>query len=325
MNLEPIRELATSKLAKPILLSKIHSPKILFAAGVAGVIGGVVLACRATLQVSDKLDVVEKKLTDLEIRADEDDVDHDPSYSKEQYRKDVSRIKIKLAMDIAKPYVPAIIVLGASIAALTGSHVILTKRNTGLIATVAGLDQALKQYRDRVKETYGEDVDHAFATGSAKQTVTEKLADGTEKKTERNVNSVYRPGSFYAVIFDEKSKRWTPEPGMIPHVLAMLQSEMNDRLKLKGFVYLNEVLEKLDLPLMPAGQHVGWIYTRDPKDNPGDNYITFGLEKLDPDFHENFLDGYEKAVMLDFNVAGPIEHLVSWGDTSVSRKISQLP
>jgi hypothetical protein len=48
MNLEQIKNVVTSKVARQILLGKKHSPTILFVAGSVGVVTSTVLACRAT-------------------------------------------------------------------------------------------------------------------------------------------------------------------------------------------------------------------------------------------------------------------------------------
>lgn len=46
-----------------------------------------------------------------------------------------------------------------------------------------------------------------------------------------------------------------------------------------------------------AGTMVGWVY--DEKNPIGDNFVDFGL--MD-DRNSDFINGYEKTVLLDFNV-----------------------
>ena len=48
----------TRKAGRVALLASKNSPEILFGAGVVGVVGTVVLACRATLKVSDVLEIL---------------------------------------------------------------------------------------------------------------------------------------------------------------------------------------------------------------------------------------------------------------------------
>ena len=57
----------------------------------------------------------------------------------------------------------------------------------------------------------------------------------------------------------------------------------------------------LGIPRTKAGQVVGWIFD---KDNPiGDNYVDFGLLNTQ---NEDFVNGYKRSVLLDFNVDGMI-------------------
>ena len=48
----------------------------------------------------------------------------------------------------------------------------------------------------------------------------------------------------------------------------------------------------------------GWVYN---EENPrGDNYIDFGIFDVNKEPARDFVNGYEKSILLDFNVDGPI-------------------
>lgn len=302
MNLEAIKALATSKVARQVLQTQKHSPKILFAAGTIGVVTATVLACRATLKISDVLDEHEKNLVDINAKAAHE----------EGQRTEVNKLQLRTGLEIAKLYSPAIGIGVVSIAALTGSHVILSKRNGAVMAAYAALDRGYKEYRQRVTDTYGKDVDLKFATGAEEVVVEERLADGKIKTTPTTgikKNGRYG-GSPYAVVFDEKSKFFSKEPGMNSNIVMMKQNWANDKLKAHGHLFLNEVYDMLDLPRTKAGAVVGWVY--DPKNNnhQGDNYVSFGVFDGDVEWVEAFIDGDEKYAVLDFNVDGVILDLI---------------
>ncbi len=64
----------------------------------------------------------------------------------------------------------------------------------------------------------------------------------------------------------------------------------------------------LDIPETKAGQIVGWIY--DEKCPNGDNYVDFGIYNTNREKSRDFVNGYEKVILLDFNVDGNIlEHI----------------
>lgn len=53
---------------------------------------------------------------------------------------------------------------------------------------------------------------------------------------------------------------------------------------------------------------VGWVYQ---KDNPvGDNLIDFGLFDVGNPGARDFVNGYNPAVLLDFNVDGIVHNLI---------------
>lgn len=300
MNLENIKNVITSKGARQILLARKHSPKMLFVAGTIGVVGTTVLACRATLKLEKVLVHAENQRYDITHTTSDDG-----SYDQ---RRELHKIQIETAVDIAKLYSPAIVVGVASIAALTGSHVILTKRNGALMVTYAGLDRAFKEYRQRVSDEYGRHIDRKFATGAEDIEVEEKTADGkvkATKRTEIKENGKFG-GSPYAVVFDEFSKRFSREPGRNAMLISTQQSYANDKLRAQGHLTLNEVYDMLGLPRTKAGQLVGWVYRRDNEEKTGDNYVDFGVFDGDAEIVDGFIDGRQQRIVLDFNVDGVI-------------------
>lgn len=304
MSLETIKDLVTSKAARQILLTQKHSPKILFVAGAVGVVGATVLACRATLKLENTL--AEHEIKDMtEMRhVDEGQL------SEEDLKKARAKLKLKTAAEIAKLYAPAVGLGAVSIAALTGSHVILTKRNAGAMAAYAAVDRAYKEYRQRIANEYGEGVDRKFASGTEDLVVQEKLADGSTKKHVVQTKSNNFGGSPYAVVFDEHSKFYSREPGMNSMFLGVQQSHANDKLRANGHIFLNEVYDMLGFPRTKAGAVVGWIWRRETEDKTGDNFVSFGIFDGDLERGEAFVNGEESSVWLDFNVDGMILDLI---------------
>jgi len=302
MNLAAMRDVVTSKFARQVLITQKHSPKILFVAGVVGVVSTTVLACRATLKVSDILEEHEKHVGFISEEAGTEQISH------EEANKQIGKVKVKTAVTIAKGYLPAVGLGIVSIAALTGSQVILTRRNGALMAGYAALDKAYREYRQRVATEFGDEVDRKFAFGAEDVDIEEKTAEGNTIVSKGSEINGRFGGSPYAVIFDEQSKFFTKMPGGNRDFLMMRMNWANERLRAKGHLFLNEVYDMLDLPRTKAGQVVGWVYDKDKQ--VGDDYVSFGVFDGDPEFVDAFLDGHEKYVVLDFNVAGPIYDLI---------------
>jgi hypothetical protein len=90
--------------------------------------------------------------------------------------------------------------------------------------------------------------------------------------------------------------------------LRAQQQYANDKLRANGHLFLNEVYDMLGIPRTKAGQVVGWVY--DAENPIGDNYVDFGIYDIHRETVRNFVNGYERTILLDFNVDGNIWDLM---------------
>ena len=295
-----VKTAATSKAGLSLLKSQKHSPSIFFVAGVIGFGATVFLASKATLKLSDVID----KNDELTNEAHDD---HEinriqsPETAGKQYKKDMTAVKIVFVKDLVGLYAPAVGVGLLSIGALTGSHVILNRRYTSVVAAYATLDKSFKEYRSRVTEIYGSDVDKKLVNGSKSREIVSE--DGSRVSTVEESDG----RSPYAKLFaKETTYEWSPQADYNLHFLRAQQAYANDQLQAKGFVFLNDIYKSLGLEAIPAGQAVGW-----KKNNPrgGDECIDFGIFDQ-PDCFNDFMAGREGSIWLDFNVDGVIYDLI---------------
>lgn len=280
------------KIAHSALLAQKNSPGLLFGAGVVGMIGSTVLACRATLKMEEVLWEAKSKLHTAKTLEHQD-------YSEKDRSRDVTLIHVQTGVKVVRLYGPAIIVGGLSIAALTKSHNILNQRNAALTAAYAALEKGFKEYRERVVEKYGEEADRNLRYGTQQ---VEVIDPETKKKKIVTRVSQDTP-SIYARFFDPTSTSWSREPEYNLIFLKCQQNYANDMLHARGHVFLNEVYDMLGIPRSKAGAVVGWILT---PDGQTDNFINFGVFDDKSEKARDFVNGHEGAILLDFNVDGII-------------------
>lgn len=292
MNLVP--QVIGKAIARNVLVAQKNSPGVLFGAGVVGMVGSTVLACRATLKMDE---VLEKAKVDLDTSRH---LQH-AEYSERDRRKDISIIQARTGVKIVRLYAPAVIVGGVSIALLTRSHIVLTKRNTALTAAYAALDKGFGEYRARVIEKFGEDQDRDFRYGTRQAQIPDPKNPDKKKKVTR---VGLQDPSIYARFFDDGSSSWNKDPEYNLIFLKCQQNYFNDLLKARGHVFLNEVYKELGLPHSKAGSIVGWVYN--PNDGDRDNFINFGIFDAGAEVIRDFVNGHEGAILLDFNVDGVI-------------------
>lgn len=298
------------------LLAKKHSPAILMGVGAVGVVASTVMACKATLKVNEVLE--ETKDTVEKIHECKETMPE--KYSEQDAKKDLITTYTHTGVKLAKLYGPAVIVGVASLGCMLTSHRILTKRNVALAAAYTAVDKSFKQYRSRVVERFGEQLDKELKYNIKAKEIEETATDENgNEQTVKSTKFVINPSdiSEYARFFEEytkdekgnvvKNTYWneSPEDNLI--FLKQVERFCNQKLRIKGVLFLNDVYEALGLPISKAGQVVGWVYNE--KEPVGDNYVDFGLYK-DNLSYSDFVNGYDNAILLDFNVDGNVWELM---------------
>ena len=288
---------------------KKHSPEILVGAGVAGTVVSAVMACKATTKAGE---IIEEKNTQM-AQIHEVAKTADPEiYSEEDMKKDTALVYFQTCVKFIKLYGPSVALGALSITAILCGHRILRRRNVAIAAAYTAVDKTFKQYRKRVVENLGEEIDKEFLYGVKSKVVKEKEVDenGKEKTVEKTVSvidqSTDNPNKWspFAVIWDCGNQGWCKDPESNKFFLIQQQNHANDLLETRGHLFLNEVYEMLGFPKAQMGQLFGWIY--DEKNPLGDNYVDFGIFDAYSENSQNFVNGYERSIILDFNVDGNI-------------------
>ena len=299
------------KFGRTKLQLKKHSPEILAVAGVIGTVAGVVLACKATMKVNDILEETKDNVDKIHEVADKAKNDPEIDYTEEDVKKDLTIVYAQTGVKIAKKYAPAVIVTGLSIGAMLTSNNILRKRNIALAAAYTAVDKSYKEYRGRVVDRFGKELDRELKYGIKAQEIEETVVDekGKEKTVKKTVNVVDPNNvSEYAKFYEDGCKGWEKDPEYNLTFLRNQQAYANDLLQSRGYLFLNEVYDMLGIPKTRAGQIVGWVYN---EQNPvGDNFVDFGIYDLDKEANRDFVNGRERTILLDFNVDGPILDLI---------------
>ena len=286
-----------------------HSPEILAGVGVVGVVASTVMACKATMKLNDILE--ESKETRDKIREVESNPRYEEQYSHEDAKKDLVINYTQTAMKVAKLYAPAVILGSASLGCLLASNDILRKRNAALSAAYMTVDKSFKEYRQRVVDRFGEEVEKEIRYNIKAEEVTSTVVaeDGSETTVTETIKTM-DPNLYsdYAKFFDEASPYWQKDPEYNFMFLKSQQQYANDLLKARGRLFLNEVYEMLGIDKTKAGQIVGWVYN--PENPIGDNFVDFGIFDMSKERVRAFVNGYEPNILLDFNVDGNIWDLM---------------
>jgi len=288
-----------------------HSPEILVVAGVAGAVTSAVMACKATTKLSGILEESKKEINQIHEYVDEHGFSEE--YTEDDSKKDLTIVYAHTGLNLVKLYAPSVILGALSIASILASNNIIRKRNMALAAAYAAVDSNFKDYRKRVIERFGKELDRELKYNIKAKEIEETVIDenGEETVVKKTVNTATIEGhSEFAKFFDEQSSCWSKDADYNLMFLKRAQDQANDKLKARGHLFLNEVYDMLDIPRTRAGAIVGWIYDKNRENSDG--FVDFGLydNAINDEAKRLFINGNERSVLLDFNVDGVIYDLI---------------
>lgn len=293
------------------------SPELLIVGGVGCIIAGTVMACKATKKANDILDhgklridaaqnTVNGMLESGEIEIE--DVEENGKLFDKEIKRELVKIKLDTFSKVVAAYAPAVAIGTAGIAMIFTSHGIMRKRNGVLLASYNALDAAFKQYRSRVlAEEDGFDRDRKYLMGPEPENQWEMVPDGdaefaNDVNKRAMVMAHQNPYGLYTFEFSKyTSNHWSPHADSNLLVIRSAEDWATRQLTLKGHLFLNDVLDYLDMEPVPWGQLCGWI--RGSED--GDSYVEM-LATIDQQRLEMDTDGWKKPIFLTFNCEGLI-------------------
>lgn len=298
---------------------KKHSPEILLVTGIIAGGAALVAACKATTKLEAVLNETKSNVEKVhecaaagQIQIAEGNEICTVEYTEEDSKKDLTIFYTKGCLNVAKLYAPAAALGAISLTCILASHGIIHKRNTALAAAYTAVDSSFKEYRKRVTERFGEELDRELKYNIKAKEVEETVVqeDGTETVIKKTVNVAdgINGTSEYARFFDEWCTGWTKDAEANLVFLRSVEKWANQRLQSVGHLFLNELYDALGIPRTKAGQIVGWVYNIDHPN--GDNKVELGIYNVNSENCRDFVNGRERSILIDPNVDGPIYDLI---------------
>lgn len=200
-----------------------HSPEILTGFGIAGMIGGTVLAVRATPKA---------------LRCIED--------AKDEKGDDLSPMEIVKAT--WKCYIPAAIACTGATGCLIGSCSVSTRRHAALVTAYKLSETALDEYREQVIETVGE---------KKEKTIQDKVNEKQIEKMPADPHNIINTGKGNTLMLDPLSQRYFRSD---LEVIRRAENAVNKEMihGLYGTANINDFYDEIGLARTDTGDMMGW-------------------------------------------------------------------
>lgn len=269
--------------------AKRNAPELLLGGALITGTATVVLSSRATLKAKEIKDRFAEDKMSLEFKIEHNEM------SEEQMKSEVKKLYLGYAFSLVKEYAIPVTLYAATVAMIFGSYKIQKNRQVALSAALASCTAAYTTLMNKIKK------------GAAMGLTAKEVLEGVEGREvvdpETGEVSIEKyqgepVKDLYQFRFDKYSTAWEKDKFQNEATLRAVENWSNDILRLRGYIFLNEILDRLSLPALPEGQLVGWIYNED-----GSGYVDFGIrdceDRDDSGFDYNAFD-------LTFNVQGNI-------------------
>lgn len=263
-----------------VLLARAHAPEILIGGGIIGFGATVVSACKATEKAHDILEFKEEVERENEERLAKGAI------TQADFEMNTKVIRRNTKWELVKAYAPTATMGVAAVILVLGGYRVINGRLAASAAAYKTLEMGFERYRGNVIKEFGTDTDwkmlHGFSDEELEQRKRamedrKELPSGKKPTKAEIAANRRRRNEGYNRIFDEYSERWRRywnAEQMLDYV-RIKTDQLNDELRLKGYLFLNRVYEVFGLESSPEGQLVGWIYT---KNHPSE--VSVGYKEL---------------------------------------------
>lgn len=284
-----MREQVTQLIGKVKLGAKRNAPEILLGGAFLTGTASIILASRATLKAKDIKNTLEGNKMALEFNLNAG------SITENEAKASIRKIYMKYALDLTKEYAIPAGLYAATVAMVFSSYKIQKNRQVALATALAACTTAYNTLLDKLKNgaAIGLTAKEVLEGVEGREVVDPETGEVTIEKVQGEpVNGLYQ------VRFDRYATAWEKDKFQNETTLRSEENWANDRLRLQGYVFLNDIYDRLGIPRTKVGQIVGWTLNGD-----GDGFIDFGIKDC-AEYEDIRYDS--NAFDLNFNVDGNI-------------------
>lgn len=235
-----------------------HAPKICLIGGTVLVISGTVLIAKSAKNQGDIDEINLKEKEELFERLNAEDMPESES------KKEKIKLKAHCAVRTAKNYAPGVILETAGFGLIGVGYGIVNKRYIQAAAAAASAVKAKNELFKRMEDRLGFEeaakIKYGITEEKVKFTETDdKGKTKTKTKTMDKLNFSNIPDvSDKAVFFDEFSTYWEKNPECNMMTIRQAIDWSKRTLETRGFVFYNELLNQLGLPMNKEFIAAGW-------------------------------------------------------------------
>lgn len=290
--------------SKAGLFLRKHSPEILGAVGVVATVGGVIWACKATMDSADDIRECQDEVAEVKQNIEEEIVE------KKAGRKAIWNARLLCAKKVSVRFVGPVALVGGGLYCHYKAESILGGRVNSLAAACTAWEARYKLLEDNVRRDYGEEELNRLKYGLRSQKGTVRRQDdvGNEMDREETVTGVVDLDNLrkFTIIFDNRSPYHHTSKRHCEAEFDAFEKNMTELLTSgkKNTIWLDWAMERIGVKPRNRKEALLWhsiCWTYRPDDPNHDNCVKLRWKQvIDPDDSQFDID-YNPVYTFDPN------------------------
>lgn len=243
--------------------AKKYAPELWLGAGLVTGTACLITTSKSSVKAVDIKANKENKLAELNELVESEEI------SQEEFHKEAKSCYLHFAGDMVKNYALPIGLYIATIGSVYVSYRIQKNRQVALSSALASCSLAYSSLVEKLKEGSENGLTAEEVLNGV--TVTKSINEETGEEEIVKTTGVKVTNNMYKFRFDEYSPCWEKDKFQNMCTLRAEERWANDVLKCQGYIFLNDILDRLSLPKTKYGQMIGWTLD-------GSGYVDFGTQ-----------------------------------------------
>lgn len=290
--------------SKAGLFLRKHSPEILGAIGVVATVGGVIWACKATMESSEDIKKCQDEVAEIKENIEEEIVE------KKAGRKAIWNARLMCAKSVGVRFVGPAALVGGGLYCHYKAESILGGRLNSIAAAYTALEARYKLLEDNVRRDYGEEELNRLKYGLRSQKGIVRRQDdvGNEMDREETVTGVVDLDNVqkFTIIFDNRSPYHHTSKRHCENEFNAFEETMTALLTSgkKNTIWLDWAMERIGVYPRNKQEAQLWhsiCWTYRPEDPNHDNCVKLRWRQLISPDDSRFDIDYNPVYILDPN------------------------
>lgn len=268
---------------------------------------GIVKLCTASSKLPEKADNLQTNLNKIAADADKEHAEH--PISETQANAMTKSAKVECAWTIFKEFAPGVTLTAIGVAGICKSRHDLKVSNLMLSSTLAGVQEAFAQYRDRVRAEEGAAMDTHYMYGTQRAYIPETTVDaeGNPIVVNHPADDVVQdiPKDLSLIEIHSNNPYWKNDPGAMLTFIKGRFGEARGRYDLTGSCARNDICDlfAVERDYTPEGLRLGYMKDKAWSDaHNGDSPIQYQVHFVTKDNYTKYIpnsEPFEKMIIIE--------------------------